>query len=75
MWNILYAEMFKKPKWLKPEINTIIYYIHVGILSFVVLGALQLWKGGQMLTLNTWLVSIPLVTLGDIVAHTILKMD
>lgn len=62
-------------KWLKPEIDQPIYYVHVAVIAAVVLGILQVWKGGEMFTLQNVLYSIPLITAGDIVAHTILKLD
>lgn len=68
-------KLFQKPSWLKPEINEPIYYVHVAIIAVVVLGSLQIWKGGQMLTITNTLLSIPLITLGDIVAHTVLKLN
>lgn len=68
-------KLFNKPNWLKPEINELKYYIHVAIIAVVVLGILQYWKGGEMLTLMNVLYSIPLITLGDIVAHTVLGLD
>lgn len=61
---------------IKPEeIKNFKYWFHLGILAFVVLGILQIIKGGQMLTLTNWLLSIPLLGLGDILAHTLLQLD
>ena len=68
-------KLFDKPTWLKPEINEFIYWIHLGIIALVVLGMLQYFQGGHMLTLKNWLWSIPLLGLGDVVAHTILKLN
>jgi hypothetical protein len=68
-------KLFNKPSWLKPEINELIYYVHVTIIAIVVLGILQYFKGGEMLTLNNVLWSIPLITIGDILAHSILQLD
>lgn len=68
-------ELFKKPSWLKPEINEPIYYVHLIVLAIVVLGILQYFTGGEMLTLKNVLWSIPLLLVGDIVAHTILKLN
>ena len=68
-------KLFKKPEWLKPEINEPKYYLHLAVIAVIVLGILQLWKGGSMLTLMNVLLSIPLLLLGDMVAHTLLKMD
>lgn len=60
-----------KPK----EIKTGKYWLHLGVLSLVVLGILQIWKGGDMLNLKNVLISIPLLGVGDIIAHTLLKID
>lgn len=68
-------EMFKKPKWLKPEINEFKYWVHLGVLATVALGILQLWKGGDMLTVSNVLYSIPILAAGDVVAHTVLGLD
>jgi len=73
--DFLHKPLFKKPEWLKPEINVPIYYLHLIILAIVTLGILQWWKGGQMLTVNNVLMSVPLLTAGDFAAHTILKLD
>lgn len=67
-------KLFKKPEWIYTEINEPVYWLHLGILSAVVLGILQLWKGGEMLTLYNVLVSIPLLAIGDTIAHSVLKM-
>jgi hypothetical protein len=68
-------KLFKKPNWLKPEINEPIYYVHLAVIAIVVLGCLQLLFGGEMLTIKNILLSIPLLLLGDTVAHTILKLN
>ena len=68
-------KLFDKPRWLKPEINEPLYYVHLAVLAFVALGILQVWQGGEMLTVQNVLISIPLLLAGDIVAHTILGLD
>lgn len=68
-------KLFNKPAWLKPEINEPKYYLHVAIIVVVTLGILQLWKGGNMFTVSNVLWSIPLLTAGDIVAHSLLKLN
>lgn len=47
------------------------YWLHLGIISIVVLFLLQLFTGGNMLTIKNILFSIPLLAVGDIVAHLI----
>jgi len=73
--NIFKKQLFKMPSWMKPELNTIIYWVHLGVLAFVVLGILQLTTGGNMLTIKSVLWSIPLLAIGDFVSHTILGLD
>jgi len=67
--------MFKKPKWLRPEVNEFKYWVHLIMLASVVLGLLELLYGGGMFSIKNVLVSVPLLAAGDIVAHTVLKMD
>jgi len=68
-------KLFNKPKWLKPEIDEPIYYIHLLIIAIIILGILQYFKGGDMLTIKNILWSIPLLLIGDVVAHTLLKLS
>ena len=68
-------KLFNKPKWLKPEINEPIYYIHLLVIAVTALGVLQYLQGGDILTIKNILWSIPLLLLGDIVAHTILRLN
>ena len=67
--------LFKKPNWLKPEINEPIYYLHLAIIAVITLSVLQYFQGGEMLTVKNVLWSIPLLLAGDLVAHTILRMN
>jgi len=68
-------KMFKKPNWLKPEINEFVYWVHLIVLSAVTLGLLQILFGGDMFSINKVLISVPLLAVGDVVAHTVLKLD
>lgn len=68
-------KLFNKPKWLRPEIDEPIYWLHLVILATVVLALLQYFQGGQMLTIKNILWSIPLLAAGDLIAHTILKLN
>ena len=64
------------PKWIRPkEIITIKYWAHLGVLAFVVLSILQLLKIGDMFSLKNFLISLPILAIGDVVAHTLLKID
>ena len=73
--NWFYKKLFKMPKWVKPELNVPIYYVHLGVLAFVTLGILQIFTGGEMLTIKNVLWSIPLLTIGDFVSHSLLKLS
>ena len=56
------------------EIKTFKYWLHLGVIAVVVLGVLQLLKGGEMFTVKNILWSIPLLGLGDIISHSILNL-
>ena len=60
---------------IRPEIDQPKYYVHLLVISAIVLGVLQLWQGGQMLTWLNWITGAGLILLGDIVAHTVLRLD
>ena len=68
-------KIFNKPKWLKPEINEPIYYAHLAVIAVVLLGVLQYFQGGDVLIINNILLLIPLLLLGDVLAHTILRLN
>jgi hypothetical protein len=73
--NWFYKDLFRMPKFIKPELNKPIYYVHIVILAVVVLGTLQYFTGGDMLNVKNVLYSIPLLTFGDFWAHTILGLN
>ena len=60
-----------KPK----EVKSLRYWIHLAIIATIVLGILQYFQGGEMLTIKNIMWSIPLLGISDILAHTILKID
>lgn len=63
-------------KFFKPnEIVSVRYWFHLLIIAVVVLGILQLLYGGEMFTFKNILLSVPLLAVGDIVAHSILRID
>ncbi len=67
--------LFKKPRWLKPEINEPLYYVHIAVLVIVGLYLLKVLFNHDMFNLDMgWKVGLVLIA-GDIVAHTILKLD
>lgn len=55
------------------EAKELWYWIHLAIIAVVVLGILQLTTGGDMFTLKNILWSIPLIGIGDIIAHLIMN--
>jgi len=57
------------------ELWTARYWVHVLIIAVVVLGVLEFVKGGGMFTLKNILWSIPLIGVGDFLAHNITKLD
>ena len=66
----------KKLKWLRPkELLKGKYWLHLVIIAVIVLGLLQLVYGGKMFTFWNIVLSIPLLAVGDVVAHTFLGID
>jgi hypothetical protein len=68
-------QFFKKPEWLKPEINQSDYWLHLAILSTVALGILELFISKGMFTWQNITTSIPILAIGDLCAHTLLGLD
>jgi hypothetical protein len=61
----MFKEELKKPK----------YYLHLLIIVVIVLSILQYFLGEQILTIKNIIYSIPLLFLGDTIAHTILGLN
>jgi hypothetical protein len=70
--------------WLRPEIDQPIYYLHLVIIAAVVFGILDILStlnllgfvvGLRMFTWQNILLSVPLLLCGDVVAHSILKLN
>lgn len=59
---------------LKQELKKKEYWFHIALMSFIVLAILQFWKGGNMLSIMNWLISIPLLVVGDIFAGAVLSI-
>lgn len=70
MFRFLDKPLFKMPRWLKPELNRPIYYVHIAIIIGVIYALMQQWDPGT----NLWLYGIFLI-IADGVAHTILGLD
>lgn len=61
---------------LRPkELFSFKYWLHLGVIAVVVLGALQYFQGGDMLNLKNVLWSIPLLGAGDIISHSLLSLE
>jgi hypothetical protein len=74
--------LFRKPSWLKPEVNEVKYWLHALIVSFLILFVLQLFKTmvitaalGNMLSIKNVILLTVLFVLSDVIAHTVLKLD
>lgn len=65
----------KLPKWMQPkEILTLKYWIHIAIISIIVLGILKYIFSHDMLTFDMfWKVGVALIV-ADIIAHSLLKL-
>lgn len=63
-------KLFNKPKWLKPEINELVYWVHLGVLLGVVY-LLMNWHNPE----KNFLIWMIYLGLGDITAHTVLGLD
>lgn len=50
------------------------YWIHLFILAGISLGVLQIWKGGEMLTVMNVVYSVLILALSDTIAHSLLKL-
>jgi len=63
-------ELFNKPKWLKPELNIAVYWVHLVILLAVVYILMQ-WKNPG----TNYLLWLVYLAAGDLAAHTSLGLD
>ena len=72
-------KLFNKPSWLKPEINEFIYYPHILILIFVAGSVMKfIFNFDSLIIAVNWIVILKLLvalTIGDMAAHTILKLN
>lgn len=68
-------KLFNKPKWLKPEINETKYYLHIAIITIIILMTLKYIFNNDMLTI-VWGLKLGIaIILGDIIAHSLLKLN
>ena len=68
-------KLFKKPKWLRPEIDEPKYWVHIAVLVGVIYGLMQLYDPNQLTGIFTFIVYGLFLAIADIVAHTILGFD
>ncbi len=68
-------KLFKKAKWLRPEINELKYWIHILILAVVVVQIMSWFGYCAGLQLSLILKLGLAIVVGDIVAHSLLKLD
>lgn len=68
-------KLFKKPEWIRPEINELKYWIHILILAVVVTQIL-IWLGDFNMFKLSFIIKLGLtIALADVIAHTLLKLD
>ncbi len=68
-------KLFKKPKWLRPEINELKYWVHILILA-VVVTQIMIWFGYCAGFQLMFILKLGLaIALADVIAHTLLKLD
>lgn len=60
---------------IRPDLEKPLYWVHLAVIAIIILSILQIWKGGNMLTISNVLWSIPLLLAGDFIAHTLLGFD
>ena len=68
-------KLFKKPKWLRPEINEPKYWLHILILSIVITQVMSWFGYCSSLELSLILKLGLAIALADVIAHTLLKLD
>lgn len=70
--------LFKKPSWLKPEINEPIYYLHLVILFAAFIYIMKLFGYDTIPTTFSFELlwkSVVALTASDTLAHTLLRLD
>jgi len=67
--------MFKKPKWLKPEVEEPVYYLHVLAIVLIVYFLVNTFVSPMEITAKNVLLGVLFITLADITAHTVLGLD
>lgn len=60
---------------IRPEIEKVLYWIHLVVIAIVVLGILHYFYGGEMFTVKNVLYSVPILGISDILSHSLLSLD
>ncbi len=68
-------KLFKKPKWLKPELNEPKYWAHILILAIVVVQIMSWFGYCAGLQIELILKLGLAIAIADTIAHTILQMN
>ena len=68
-------KLFKKPNWLKPELNEPKYWVHILILAVVVVQIMSWFGYCAGLQLSLILKLGLAIAIADTIAHTILQMN
>ena len=68
-------KLFKKPKWLKPELNEPKYWLHILILAVVVVQIMSWFGYCAGLNLQIILKLGLAIVVADTIAHTLLGLD
>ena len=68
-------KLFNKPKWLKPEIEDPIYWLHLVIIVGLVYWMINQFIQPMDITLLIVFQGVLLVGIADIIAHTALQLD
>lgn len=75
IFRSLRRPLFWKPRWLKPEFNEVIYWVHLAIIAVLFLWGFDRLFGAALLTWTHFFASILMLAVADLKAHTILQLD
>jgi len=68
-------KLFKKPDWLKPEVNEFNYWLHLLIIVFIIFYLFSRFIVSIEINVTNVLLGITILAVGDIIAHTVLRLD
>lgn len=67
-------KLFKKPQWLKPELNETTYWVHVLLIAVTFYTIMNVVFSFNFVPSDMFFIVIAF-TIGDIIAHTLLEFD